>query len=203
MKVLSVLFVLLMLGTIAVAQSADVRVVGVDARLEDRNLIIEVIAINTGTAAHELNIATHYFGESDNRNEIVPPDSTKKFTYTIHNVRSGTVTMAIEGGVSKFIEISIPNSTDNQALRVTEITREDVFIAQQGVQQQSSLFSTLSNPYFLGAIIGAIVLLLILIKAFMLKSKGEKQMERNAELLEAADQANKGKRVQRKKVHMD
>jgi uncharacterized membrane protein YciS (DUF1049 family) len=203
MRLELVLVIILLLSISLFAQSSEVKIVGVDARLEDRNLIIEVLAINTGTRAQELDIATHYFDSTDNRIEVVPPDSTKKFTYTIHNTRSGTVTMAIEGGISKFIEIAVPNSTDNQALRVTEITREDAFIIQEGIQEQSPLFSVLVNPYYLGAIVGAIVLAIILVRAFILKSKSEKQMERNAELLEAADQASKGKNIKRKKIHMD
>lgn len=180
----------------AVFGQPSINIVGTTARIEEKNLLIEIIALNTGQTDEKLKITTRFLEQADERNEIVPGNSTKKFTYTLHNIQSGQVTMKIEGGrIKKFVEIEIPDNLSNQELRVREVTEQDYLLPKPDAQAQL-------DPLIIGVVIAGLVIVGVFAKLFFFRSRQEKQLEANAELLKEADSAKKEKK-QIKKIRMD
>ncbi len=202
--VLALAFFLVIL-TGAHAQQEKIEVIGVEAKLEQENIAVEIIALNKGTVGGNIKITTSYFGQVDERNEEVPPDSTKKLTYIVHNVKPGNIKMSIENGVKKFVEITIPEkSTGTQDLFVREISAENYFAKEEN-NSQNIVEKIEINPYY--AAVGIAVIFLIIVAAkIMLPKRGKKfemeeiELEKNAELLKEADEARKTGKIKKIRV---
>jgi len=186
--------VFLLLCSSAFSQQPKIEIIGVDAKLQQKNLVVEIIALNKGDSAGSIKITTNYFGEVDERNEAIPADSTKKFTYTIHNAKTGNVKLAIENGVSKFVEIGIPENTVNsQDLFVKEITAEN-YLAPAAANNQISSPTGNLNPYHIAIAIALIFAAIILAGTLQKRGKfavEEIKLEKNAELLKQANEAKR------------
>ncbi len=191
-KTIIACIILIIFSASAMGQES-IGVAGVKASIEQQNLVIEIIAFNNGKEAGELKITTNYFGETDERKEIIPVDRTKKITYALHNIKPGKVKMAIENGIKKFVEITIPEDyMQNKELQVKEITSEDYYT----VPEPEKKF----DPIPIAFAIVIILIIILIMRSFFFKTGTEKQFAKNAELLKEADELKKEKKAQKIRV---
>jgi len=186
---------ILVFSTGVFSQLQGIEVVDVEARLENENLVIEIIALNKEAERRDLKVTTNFFGLQEKNIEELFPNTTKKLTYTVHNVKSGKIQIGMDDISSKFVEIIIPaDFRSNPELQVKEITRQTFSI------EENSNESNQIDQIQIAIIIAAIFALVILIQQIFFKTKKEKALESNAELIKEAKEAKQNQDPKKIKI---
>jgi len=177
LKNLLVCLSFILLFSIVFSQQSEIEVVAVKASLQQKNLVVEIIAINPGEREEKITITTKYFDWVDERVEALPREKTKKITYILHSVTSGTVKMSISNGVNKFIEVALTeNTAENKELSVKEITAEEYSLPEPESEERESKGNGLKkfNPIEIAIVI--VLFFVLAVAAKMLLERGKKQV---------------------------
>ena len=207
MEIKRILFPAILLAALLVFASAtaaeviksDVKIVDVEAGIEGPDLIIELTFVNKGDGAGTIDLQVEYLGTIDTSFEIIPGKNSRIFRYSITDIETGNVGLAILTDENMFFEIAVPNKLKDGSIDVRNLSEEqqptpDPVLpddtpkttpeennAQQDWESRLPSLQTIVDLANLAA--GAIVALLLLRLAFRKKNKQEKDIAGTQQML--------------------